>query len=119
MTLDDKHCVDGERRVAKYVNDDGVLQYCNYVDSCKASVILDVLSIQSVGTNIGTSCVVTSEPVAFSEDSFNIQDSFIMVRVGDSEIWVEALKLCRAFGYANPYVVLENYVDAADKRENV
>lgn len=114
LELDDSQRVIREQRASKYVNDAGVIQYCKHVNVNKVSMIRDALSLHNTQSKM---CVVSTETVTFVEDSFNINETFVTIRIDTDEIWVEGLKLSKAFGYKDPYNVMNEYVDFANKRK--
>lgn len=118
LDLNDDQRVECEQGKSKYINDAGVLEYfdktVNITDPTLKYAALKELQLQQTHHNIA----VSTEPLAFCEDSFDFDDTFVTIRILDKkQVWIEGPKICHLFGYAGPRRVIESYVSDENKRK--
>lgn len=116
LDLDVNQQIKAEQNKSKFINDVGLLEYvycCNIpreaIDSILKDMNLTICTKEKVDT------VLYNLKLSFHEDNIHIEDTFCMLRVFGIEIWIEVLKLCRYFEYANPWQAIQNHITDENK----
>ena len=105
-----------EQSKTKYVDDAGLLEYSNCCAGQRETIdgIIKELNL-TVDTNDKMSgIVVYRDTLVFNEEDVHIEDTFCMLNLF-GKVWIEAVKLCKFFDYANPWKTLKDHIVEENK----
>lgn len=115
LDLDVNHQIKSEQGKSKFINDAGIIEYANRSNGQKETIddILTKLGLTLQSEN-NTNIAVYYESLTFDEENVHIEDTFCVLKVF-GKIWIEAVKLCRFFDYADPWKAIREHITAENK----